>query len=113
LINRVVTYPPEAVELLSYLRSIDGLRRRPKRSLWKSRPTARAAVSIQTATAWASTHIGLPGTEYEVLGIPKDEFSARAMAYRHPHQFKVWAVSRLGELCEESALTAATANSPP
>lgn len=37
-----------------------------------------------------------PGVAYQVKGAPTDVFSGRALAQRAPHQFQVWAVTRLG-----------------
>lgn len=38
----------------------------------------------------------LPGAQYTVEGIPKDEFTARNLAKRDPYVFQDWAVSRVG-----------------
>jgi site-specific DNA-methyltransferase (adenine-specific) len=38
----------------------------------------------------------LPRAQYEVDGIPKDEFSGRKLAALKPYQFQLWAVGRVG-----------------
>lgn len=51
-------------------------------------------LAIQIIEDRIKTH--LPRATYSVHGVPKDEFSARALAKRNPQQFEMWAVSRLG-----------------
>jgi site-specific DNA-methyltransferase (adenine-specific) len=41
----------------------------------------------------------LPGAQYTVQGIPKDEFAARKLAQMDPYVFQEWAVGRVGGQC--------------
>jgi len=38
----------------------------------------------------------LRSAKYDVIGIPQDEYDARALAAQNPYQFQLWAVGRVG-----------------